>query len=521
MIKFLMKSIRLTLIAMAVGNFGISTGVAQDWPSRGGGPMRNAVRQLSLVPAEFQIDRQNKTENVKWIAELGMGLGSEPAIANGLVWIGGNNKNPRDPKFNKDAGVLFCFRETDGKFLYQHISPRRDEGRKFDWPSYGIASTPWVEGDRLYFCTNRCETVCLNIKPLIEGTGLPKELWKVDMVEKFGVFPGATHIGSRHLHCSPVVWGDFVYVNTTHTVHSYQMNDVADREPAPSLLCFNRHTGKRQWSDNSPGNLMLGPQWNNPTVIRADGVDQVVMGQGDGWVRSFNCQTGELIWKFDMNEKLAQTELKKDSLSGRYRRQAIAEPVFCNDRLFLVGGYEYEAGNSTGRVCCIDPASKGDVSSELLSDTNKIIPNPKSALIWEFKGSPSGEAGWKADNRNANVMHSSFGSVAVARGFAVVVDLNGIVHCLDEQTGKRHWSYDTLDAIWGTPLIMGEKIITSNEGGIVYSIPLSQKLELEKIEQNNTYRLFQNSPSFANGCFYFSDYQQLTVVAAVQASEVE
>ncbi len=341
--------------------------------------------------------------------------------------VGGSNRRPRDPEFTEDAGILFCFRESDGTLLYQHVSPRRKEGRNFDWPSYGIASTPWIEEDKLYFCTNRCEIVCLDIKPLIDGTGLPNEVWKVDMVEKFGVFPGATHIASRHLHCSPAVWQDFVYVNTTHSVRQHQQKDLPKGEPAaPSLICFNRHTGDVQWSDNSPGNQVLGPQWNNPTVIRAGGKDQVVMGQGDGWVRSFDCKSGELIWKFDMNEKSARLEFGEEWQFNGYLRQAIAEPVFYEERLFLVGGAEYEFGSSTGRVCCIDPSKTGDISVELLTEDKKISANPESGLVWEFTGSASGNDGWKADSKNPNVMHSSLGVVSIANGLAIVADLHGM-----------------------------------------------------------------------------------------------
>lgn len=511
----LLFPLQMALILAAAGCVLSSATYAQDWPSRAGGQTRNAAREQSRVPVEFEINNEGKGKNTKWIADVGMGVGSEPAIANGLVWVGGSNRTPRDPNFTEDAGVLFCFRERDGKFLYQHSSRRREEGRNHDSPGYGIASTPWIEEDKLYFCTNRCETACLDIKPLIDGTGTPTEVWKVDMVEKYGVFPGVAHIASRHLHCSPFVWGDFVYVNTTHSVRPYLRDELKERaEPAPSLVCFNRHSGELQWSDNSPGNQVLGPQWNNPTVIRAGGRDQVVMGQGDGWVRSFDCRTGKLIWKFDMNEKLARLKLGEDWQFEGHLRQAIAEPVLYNERLFLVGGFEYEFGASTGRVCCIDPSKTGDISDELMSKENSRSPNPNSGLIWEFRGSPSGADGWKADQENPNVMHSSFGSAAVAKGFVVVTDLNGCVHCLDEKSGNRLWSYDTLGAIWGSPLIMGDQIIASNEEGSIFSIPLSKTLDKGKVRQNDTCQMLQSSPVFANDSFYFSSYSRLFAIAA-------
>ena len=76
-----------------------------------------------------------KTSDIKWSVKIGMGLESEPAISDGLVWVGGSNNPPRDPNVKGDAGVLFCFRESDGKFLYQHVfAATKKKGGIFDWP---------------------------------------------------------------------------------------------------------------------------------------------------------------------------------------------------------------------------------------------------------------------------------------------------------------------------------------------------------------------------------------------------
>ena len=503
----------LIAFAMLISLCNVSSG--QDWPSRNG-EKQNRVVATDKQVVDFDIDEGGnaiKTSDIKWSVKIGMGLESEPAISDGLVWVGGSNNPPRDPNVKGDAGVLFCFRESDGKFLYQHVSPRRKEGRDFDWPGYGIASTPFIEKDRLYFCTNRCETICLDIGPLLDGTGMPKEVWKVDMVERFGVHPGAAHIGSRHLHCSPAVWSDYVYVNTTHTVQEHQKADLPkDSAPAPSLICFDKKTGEVKWSDNTPGDIMLGPQWNNPTIIQVNGRAQVVMGQGDGWVRSFDCLTGELIWKFDINEKLARVKFQNEPFR-RHLRQVIAEPVYCNGRLFFSAGYEHEFSDITGRLCCIDPIKKGDLSSELISADNTIIANPNSGLIWEFTGSSSGRKGVDADRENPNVMRDSFGSVVVKDGLVVAVDLLGSVHCLDEKTGKRHWSYDTMGDIWGSPLILDNWIVVVNED-CVFCIPLSDKLDAKQIRKNETPLFLHSSPVFANGTLFSTDYSKLYAIPA-------
>src|SRR5262245_60816273 len=95
---------------------------ADDWPMFGRDKTRNAVSPEKNPPTEWDI----KTgKNIKWKAKLGSMTFGTPVVANGLVWIGTNNENRRDPSVTNSAGVLMCFRESDGKFLYQHISPAR------------------------------------------------------------------------------------------------------------------------------------------------------------------------------------------------------------------------------------------------------------------------------------------------------------------------------------------------------------------------------------------------------------
>ena len=204
----------------------------------------------------------------------------------------------------------------------------------------------------------------------------------------------------------------------------------------------------------------------------------------------------------------------------RHLRQVIAEPVYCNGRLFFSAGYEHEFSDITGRLCCIDPTKKGDVSSELISADNTIIANPNSGLIWEFTGSSSGRKGVDADRENPNVMRDSFGSVVVKDGLVVAVDLQGSVHCLDEKTGKRHWSYDTEGDIWGSPLILDNWIVVANEN-CVFFIPLSDKLDAKQIRKIETPLFLHSSPVFANGTLFFTDYSKLYAIPARAPKKAE
>ena len=61
-----------------------------------------------------------------------------------------------------DAGILLAFDEASGEFLWQHFSAKLATGRVNDWPYQGVCSSPHVEGDRLYYVSNRGEIVALD-----------------------------------------------------------------------------------------------------------------------------------------------------------------------------------------------------------------------------------------------------------------------------------------------------------------------------------------------------------------------
>ncbi|MCA9042933.1 MAG: PQQ-binding-like beta-propeller repeat protein, partial [Planctomycetaceae bacterium] len=450
--------------------------------------------------SDEKVDLQKRA---RWIAQLGDVSTGEPVVANGLVWVGTNNGNPRDANQTKDASVLMCFRESDGKFLYQYVSPRLAPApgqvywRRVDWPETSLASAPLVEGDRLWFCTNRCEVVCLDISQLLNGNGLPKVVWKYDMIEELGVQPRATMIGSHASHSSVAGYRDFIYVNTTNGRNIDGAVDGVGAPEAPSLICLRKDDGKLQWQDNSPGTDIIYVQHGSPTLIEVERRAQVVMGQGDGWVRSFDALTGTMIWKFDINPK----GVKKHPFYNGNASHFVATPVFHRNRLFIVGGRERELGAVDGTLFCLDPKQMGDISEELLGEDGAALENPNSGVIWKYVGH-----GEKRDEK----MHSALSNVAVHNGLVIAPDDDGLVHCLDEQTGEWLWAYDCFSIVVGAPLIVGDRVYVTDEDGDLAVLKLSRELQLlEELSLRNT---TESSPTFANGTLYVSTRRSLMAI---------
>jgi hypothetical protein len=156
--------------------------LAADWPQWGRDATRNAVSPEKGAPIDFQLPYDDgklvkPARGVAWKADLGSRTLGTPTVADGLVWIGTNAREPAGnvPAKEWDGGVLMCFSESDGKLLWRHRSPRLTANHFEDFSDAALGAAPLVEGDRLWYVNNRCEVVCFDIAPLKKGTGEPRE----------------------------------------------------------------------------------------------------------------------------------------------------------------------------------------------------------------------------------------------------------------------------------------------------------------------------------------------------------
>lgn len=189
----------------------LSTASAADWPMLGRDKTRNAVSPEKQPPLDWDIgefDRNtgqwinDKARNIKWTARLGSQTFGTPVIADGHVYIGTNNGAGYLKRYPSrvDLGCLLCFREADGEFLWQFSAEKLRSGRTQDWPQQGLGSSPLVEGDRMWFVSNRYELICLDTQGFRDGENdgpyidepvkAPNEadvVWRFDLIKELGV----------------------------------------------------------------------------------------------------------------------------------------------------------------------------------------------------------------------------------------------------------------------------------------------------------------------------------------------
>ncbi len=397
-----------------------------DWPMWGGAGDRNMVSAMTGAPISWDVESK---KNVKWIAQLGSQTYGNPVVAGGQVYVGTNNELARNPKEPGDRGVLMCFRASDGAFLWQHTSEPLEAGSAVDWPQTGGCSSPVVEGDRLWYVSNRCELVCLDTRG--DGIGGPRVVWKFDMIQTVKSSP------HNKASSSPAVYGDLVFAATSNG-----RDENHERVPspkAPSLIALDKRTGKLVWQANSVGDRILDGQWSSPAVASIAGVVQVVIGEGDGWVRGYEAQTGKKLWEFDTNAKAA--------VWPRTRNTLIATPVIWHDRVYIANGQDPENGPGPGHLFAIEASRRGDITA--------------TGRVWRYDG-----------------MKRSLSTVAVANGLVFAADLAGFLYCIDAETGRPYWSHDMLAGVWGSPMVVGGNVYLGDEDGDVAILAAAREKKL-------------------------------------------
>ena len=431
----------------------------------GGRPSRNLIPAMSGLPIQWDIQSQ---KNVKWVVELGSQTYATPTVAGGKVFIGTNNDIPRSSVHSGDQGVLMAFRAMDGQFLWQATSPKLETGNSNDWEQVGVCSTPLVEGDRLYYVTNRCELVCLDTEgfrdgendgPYYEEASTDQTdadiIWKFDMIAELGVFP------HNMSNSSPVSLGNLVYLSTSNG-----QNEAHSKVPspqAPTIVAVEKRDGQLVWSDNSPGEDILNGQWSSPAAARIGGVDQVVMGQGDGWVRGYEADSGEKLWEFDTNPK--------NSVYPSSRNSILATAVIVGDYVYIANGQDPENGEGDGHLYCIDATRRGDITQE--------------GLVWHY-----------------DKIRRSISSPAIHAGLIYYPDFSGFFHCLDAATGQVHWVHDTFAAVWGSPVVIGDRVYLADEDGdvVILKVGKSEKV----LAEINMGQAIHSSPVPAQGMLFIA-----------------
>lgn len=400
--------------------------------------------------------------NILWSVELGKETYGRPVVAGDTVYVGTDNARHVNPDYQEDAGVLMALQRKDGKFLWQDVAPRVERGlREFLLPS--TTSTPYVEGNRLYYVTAECQLRCLD-------TERGEIVWELDMCARLGVFP------HEATNSQVLAVGDLLLVSTSNG-----QNEGHNRVPsprAPSLVAVDKRSGEVVWRAIGAGEHVLHGQWSSPVAANVNGRIQVLFGGGDGWLRSYDASSGHELWRFDGNPKDARWLPRPRVLS---RSAIIASPVFADGRVFIAMGLSPGHDDGPSLIHAISPNGQGDVTG--------------SRLLW-----------------TSHDVGRVVGTPIVKDGLLYVGDLGGTIHCLDAATGAHVWKHETNDPIWGSLLLAGDRLYVGNVGGTMTVLRAGRRKEvLAQIEMDAA---LYSPPTLVGDALYLATAKRLYLIAA-------
>ncbi len=431
---------------------------AADSPQWGLAWTRNQTSAETGLPSVFD---PRAPKNVRWSVPLGTESHGTPVVAGGRVYIGTNNNRPRDPKHKGDRGVLLCLDERDGSLLWQLVVPKRTEDPYFDWPSSGIASSPTVEGDRVYVVSNRGEVLCLDalgrangddgpfhsegrhMTPAEEPAMEPGPL-DADIIWAFDLTSGAGIWSHDSAHASILIHGDHLYLNTSTGVdNTHRKIRTPD---APSLVVLDKQTGRllaREREGIAP--YIFHCTWSSPSLATVNGKELIFFAAGNGVVYAFEPLTstpppGEIavlkkIWQYDFDPQAPKENVHQYNQNRKISPSNIyGMPVFYEGRLYLAGGGDNWWGKTEARLQCIEAKGSGDVT--------------KTALLWTLP-----------------LERHVLSTPAVKDGLVYIADTRKRIYCADATDGKLLWTHDARGEIWASPYVADGKVYIGSRLG--------------------------------------------------------
>jgi outer membrane protein assembly factor BamB len=448
--------------------------------------------------------------NVKWSVALGSETHASPVIGSGRVLIGTNNENPRDERYSGDRGVLMCFDEQDGAFLWQLVVPKYSRDPFQDWPRAGICSPATIEGEQVYILSNRGEAMCLDLRGLTDGNQgqvtdegrmlAPRGeepiamgptdgdvLWSFDVHAEVGSYP---HDAA---HSAILVHGERLYLNTGNGVDNTHRKIRAP--DAPSLIVLDKRTGRWVGKDDERiGPRIFHSTWASPSLGQVEGRSLIFFGGGDGVVYAFEAlersvkeeevegvQELRKVWWFDCDPEGPKEEVHRYNSNRQVSPSNIkGSPVFHEERVYVTAGGDLWWGKREAWLKCIDATGTGDVT--------------RSGEVWSYP-----------------LVRHSMATPSVDGGLVYATDCGGQVHCVDAVTGEEVWRHDAEGEIWASTLVADGKVYVGTRRGLFWVLAVGrEKRVLSRIDMGSP---ISGTAVAANGVLYVATMERLYAVA--------
>lgn len=199
------------------------------------------------------------------------------------------------------------------------------------------------------------------------------------------------------------------------------------------LLGLDRKTGRTVWKSEEVGiNSNIFGSWSTPLVVKASGRDELVMPLpgakigGPGWFKAYDPATGDVLWQCD-----------------GLGNEVYAMPIIARGGSVVVG-----ISGHNGPTMAVRAGGKGNVTA--------------SHRLWRTE--------MKTPQR--------IGSGIIHDDLLYIADATGIMECVDLKSGNVIWKERLGGNLWGSVLLVGEKLYVSNLEGDTYIVRAGREFKL-------------------------------------------
>ncbi len=522
------SSSAIALVCLCAMNASVS---AQDWPQWRGDNCSGIYTGKKPLPTKFST-----TENVKWSAEIGDGIGS-PVVVNGKVFVTSITYEPgKEPPAELPEGEakpyptqfnVFCFDAKTGEKLWDKSYLAGDRPLPTIHATNSYAScTPAADNERVYAYFTRIGLVALDVK-----TG--EQVWQQKIEEPFFVFDWGPGM-------SPVLYKDKLFF-------------CQDDDLTPALYCIDKKTGEILWTDPRTD---FAVSYSHPIVVETDKGPELVVA-GTGKLVGYDLETGKRLWAAEIFcRNIKTTPLAIDGIvylsvmsfgiSYQWRATAdengdgkITREEIINSRKDKEYGIpdafwkKFERGdvNKDGvlegdeiDVAFLDPSNQGGLRAKDVqklggedeTDWKKFDAELQGAsLIQAVRAGGKGDVSkthtiWKRNTKAADHLVSPL----VADGRMILVKSGGIVSAYEIEAGKPLYvnkRTDTTSNFLGGPVYGDGKIYAPAENGHILVLANDAEFQ-EPLADNDMGEAVINAIAISDGCLFIRTRNHLYCV---------
>jgi outer membrane protein assembly factor BamB len=375
-----------------------------NWP-HWRGPLANGVAPQADPPVKWDA-----TTSIAWKAPLPGGGSASPIVWEDRVFTVTAVETDRVPETPPKADpnqrtappnryyryVVLCFDRNSGEKLWEQLAIEAVPHEGIHGTHSYAASSPTTDGERLYVSFGSRGLFCYDL----DGN----RIWDRDLGD------ARTRLGWGEA-VTPVIAGDHLVVNW-------------DTEDESFIIALDPASGETKWKEDRDE----ATGWTTPLIVEHEGREQVIVN-GSNRVRSYDLETGELIWQ-----------------SGGQTVNAIPSPVYDASSVYVTSGYRGAA------LQALPIDAKGDItgSNAIRWEVGRGTPYVPSPLLYE-------------------------GRLYITQGNT------NVLTCLDSKTGKPLFGPQRIDGIanmYASPVAAAGKVYFTGREGTTVVIKAADEYEV-------------------------------------------